>query len=447
MTFEQVKKALSAAARRTGLKDYEIYWESEENLTVETLKDTVSAFSSGNSRGVCFRCIVGGHMGSASGELMTDEALENMVRQAISNAEAIDTDDQPILFSGSPHYEKVTSPEPVLAEPSVLRHLALDLQKATYAQSEKVGDGTQSYMMSAVCEIGLANSTGLSLSERFGMTGGFVSAIVRRGEEARDAFYAMQGSDMEELADLPRTAVSRALDRFGAVPVKSGKYDVVFSGEVFREFLETYSPIFSAKQAQLGLSLLAGKEGSQIASPCVTLIDDPLRAGSPIQTSFDGEGVATSRRAVVENGVLKTLFYDLTTAARAGRESTGNGHRGGYASPVAISPYHFCLAAGTDRQEDLFAAAPDGIYLTKCKGFHAGANAVTGDFSIDSEGFCIRNGKRAEPICGFTIAGNFFDLLKAVERIGDTVLWQVPTGLTCFGSPDLLVRNISVAGE
>lgn len=447
MTFEQVKEALSAAALRAGLKDYEIYWESEESLSVETLKDTVSAFSSGNSRGVCFRCIVDGHIGSASGELMTDDALEDLVRRAISNAQAIDTDDKPILFAGSPHYEKVTSPEPILAAPSALRHLALDLQKATYAQSEKVGDGTQSYTMSSVCEIGLSNSNGLSLSGRFGVTGAFVNAIVRQGDEARDAFQSMPGSTMEELADLPRIAVSRALDQFGAGPVKSGKYDVVFSGEVFREFLGTFSPIFSAKQAQLGLSLLAGKEGSAIASPCVTLVDDPMRAGSPIQTSFDGEGVATARRAVVENGVLHTLLYDLTTAARAGKESTGNGHRGGYASPVTISPYHFCLAAGTDRQEDLFAAAPDGVYLTKCKGFHAGANPVTGDFSIDSEGFRIRNGKRAEPVRGFTVAGNFFELLKSIERVGNTVLWQMPTGLTSFGSPDLLARNISIAGE
>ena len=447
MTFEQVKEALSAAAERAGLTDYEIYWESEESLTVETLKDSVNAFSSGNSRGVCFRCVVGGHMGSASGELMTDEALEDLVRRAISNAEAIDTDDQPILFAGSPHYEKVTSPDPVLADPVALRHLALDLQKATYAQSEKVGDGTQSYAVSALSEVGLSNSKGLTLSGRSGMTGAFVSAVVREGGDARDYSYAMQGSTMEELSDLPRIAVSRALDQFGAKTVKSGKYAVVFSGEVFREFLDAFSPVFSAKQAQLGLSLLAGKEGERIASPQVTLIDDPLREGSPIQTAFDGEGVATARRAVVENGILKTLLFDLTTAARAGRESTGNGRRGGYSSPVTISPYHFSLAAGKDRQEDLFAAAPEGIYLTKCKGFHAGANSVTGDFSIDSEGFRIRGGKRAEPIRGFTVAGNFFELLKAIERVGDTVLWQVPTGLTCFGSPDLLVQNMSIAGE
>ncbi len=447
MTFEQVKKALSAAARRAGLKEYEIYWESEENLSVETLKDTVSAFSSGNARGVCFRCIADGHMGVASGELMTDDALEELVRRAVSNARAIDTDDKPILFAGSPHYEQVTSPEPVLADPAALRHLALDLQKATYAQSDKVGDGTQSYTVSTVCETGLYNSNGLSLTRKIGGSGALVFAIVRQGDEARDASYALPGSAMEELAELPRIAVSRALDQFGAVPVKSGKYDVVFSGEVFREFLATFSPVFSAKQAQLGLSLLAGKEGSAIAAPCVSLIDDPMRAGSPMQTAFDGEGVATSRRAVVENGVLNTLLYDLTTAARAGRESTGNGHRGGYASPVTISPYHFSLAAGADRQEDLFAAAPDGIYLTKCKGFHAGANPVTGDFSIDSEGFRIRDGKRAEPIRGFTVAGNFFDLLKSVERVGNTILWQFSTGLTAFGSPDLLVRGVSVAGE
>ncbi len=447
MTFEQIKSVLSAAAGRAGLKEYEIYWESEESLSVETLKDTVSAFSSGNCQGVCFRCVVDGHMGVASGELMTEDALEDLVRRAISNARAIDTEDKPILFAGSDHYEQPTAPVPVLTDPVTLRQLTLDLQKAAYAQSEKVADGTQSYTQSFVCETGLYNSNGLSLSRKIGGTGAFQVAVVRDGDDARDAAYGMPGSTMKELADLPRITVSRALDQFGAVPVPSGKYDVVFSGEVFQEFLGTFSSVFSAKQAQLGLSLLAGKEGTAIAAPCVTLIDDPLPAHSPMQTSFDGEGVATSRRAVVENGVLKTLLFDLTTAARAGRESTGNGHRHGYSSPVSILPYHFCLAAGTDSRDDLLAAAPDGIYLTNCKGFHAGANPVTGDFSIDSEGFRIRNGKRAEPIRGFTVAGNFFELLKSIDRIGNTVLWPLPTSLTCFGSPDLLVHNLSVAGE
>lgn len=447
MEFQKMKDVLVAAAERAGLTDYEIYCESAEQVSVETLRDQVSAFSSGVSGGICFRCIVNGKLGSASGELMTAEAMEELVARAIENAAVIDSDDVPEIYAGSPSYAKPEIPEPKIPDASTMRHLALDLQAATYAASDKVSDGTQSGVISAVREIALTNSKGVSLSNRVGVTGGYAVAIVREGEEARDAFRSAEGADMKALGDLPKEAVARALSKLGAGTIASGKYNIVFSGEQFRDFLATFSPIFSGKQALLGLSLLAGKEGTQIGAPIVDLVDDPMVPGAAMQTPFDGEGVATSRKYVVEKGVLKTLLYDLTTAKKAGVASTGNGLRGGYSSPVSIAPYHFCLGAGKDSLDDLLAAAGDGIYVTGCKGFHAGASSVTGDFSIESEGFRIRNGKLAEPIRSFTVAGNFFELLKNISRIGNTVYWPIAGDFTCFGSPDILVPEMSVAGE
>lgn len=447
MDFQNVKTALVAAAEKAGLTEYEIYGEVRSSLSVEVLKDEVSSFSSGTRGGVQFRCVVDGKLGSASGELMTGEAMEELVERARANAAVVDSDDVPEIFSGSAAYAKTTAPEPLPADPAALRKLALDLQAATYRQSEQVGDGTESGAVSETREILLVNSTGLSLSNRVGVTGAYVSAVVRNGEEAQDAARSREGRTAEELADLPAEAVSRALAKLGAVTVPSGKYDVVFSGEQLRRFLSTFSPAFSAERAQKGMSLLAGKEGETIAAPCVTLTDDPMRPGSPMQTAFDGEGVATSKKSVVENGVLNTLLYDLKTAKRAGKPSTGNGQRGGYASPVSIAPYHFSMEAGDATREELFRAAGDGIYITSCKGFHAGANAVTGDFSIESEGFRIRDGRQAEPIRSFTVAGNFFDLLRQIERVGNEVLWDFSGEFTAFGAPDVLVRGVSVAGK
>ena len=103
--------------------------------------------------------------------------------------------------------------------------------------------------------------------------------------------------------------------------------------------------------------------------------------------------------------------------------------------------------AGKSSREDLFALAKDGIFVTGCKGFHAGANAVTGDFSMESYGFMIRDGKQAEPIKSFTISGNIFDLFKAIEGLGNEVCWGMPSGFTAFGSPDLFLPSVSVAGE
>ncbi len=447
MKFEEMKQALVSAAKASGLTEYEIYYESSEDVTVETLKDEISSFSSGMSGGVCFRCVVDGKMGYASGELMTAEAMEDLVARAISNARCIDSEDKAIIFAGSEHYATVDLPRAELADAAELRAAALELQRMTYAESDKVGDGTQSLMTSGVTEVYLYNSNGLELSKRVGMTAGYAAAVVRDGEEAQEAYEAGLGKNARELCELPKKAVKKALDKMGATPVESGKYNVVFSGEQFRQFLSTFVDVFSAKQAQLGLSLLAGKEGEAVAAPCVTITDDPLRAGHSMQTAFDGEGVATYRKNVVENGVLKTLLYDLTTADKAGVSSTGNGQKHGYSSAVSIQPYSFSLGAGDQTLEALLALADDGIYITECKGFHAGADSVTGDFSIESAGFRIRNGRQAEPIKSFTVAGNFFELLKSVDRLGSEILWSPLGGTTTFGSPDVLVKGMSIAGK
>ena len=193
--------------------------------------------------------------------------------------------------------------------------------------------------------------------------------------------------------------------------------------------------------------MLGGKEGEKIAADCVSLIDDPMREGCMVQTSFDGEGVATSKKTVIENGVLNTLLYDITAAKKAGVESTGNGQRSSYAQPVSIEPYSFYLGAGEKSFEELLSGVEDGIYITAMKGLHAGADAVTGDFSIDSEGFRIRDGKICEAVKAFTVAGNFFELIKNIEATSSNLEFGLPSGFTVFGAPDLLVRKMSIAGE
>ena len=166
-----------------------------------------------------------------------------------------------------------------------------------------------------------------------------------------------------------------------------------------------------------------------------------------MQTSFDAEGVATYKKNVIENGVLKTLLYDLTNARKAGKESTGNAQRSSYADPVGIRPFSFDICPGDKTLDELFAQVGEGIYITNVKGLHAGTNEVTGDFSIESAGYRIENGKKGQAIKSFTMAGNFFEFLKQIEAVSDTLRCGAPFGFTIFGSPDVYVKNMSIAGK
>ena len=206
--------------------------------------------------------------------------------------------------------------------------------------------------------------------------------------------------------------------------------------------------VFSAKNAQQGLSLLTGKEGEKIASDIVTLTDDPFLPGH--QAAFDGEGVATARKNVIENGVFKTLLYNLQTAKKAGRETTGNASRASYYAPVDIAPFNFYVQPGSATAEEIWkTAASEGtaLLITELAGLHAGLNPITGDFSLMAGGYRLEDGKKTSWVNGITVSGNFYELLKKISAVGSDLKFGFPMGTTRIGSPSVYCGLMPIAGK
>jgi PmbA protein len=445
--FEKLKDALVKAATAAGIEQYEIYFKTARDAMAEALGDEISGFSFGVSGGICFRCIFGGRMGYASTELMTTDEMRELVLRAVENAKHIESDDEVFIYPGSSEYGKKTAQHVEFPDAALLKNNALALQQSTYAKSKSVTDGTQSRVFAYETETRIFNSKGLSLANTAGMTGGFVRAVVKvDGESADDYDYAL-GCGLDRLLPLSERAVAGARAKIGAVEIESGKYDVIIDGRQMLNLLAAFSTVFSGKSARLGLSLLAGKEGSEVAAPCITICDDPFDPNCPMQTTFDAEGVAVYTKNVVEKGVLKTLLYDLSNAKKAGTRSTGNASKGSYADAVDISPFCLSIKPGACSLEELFQIALGGLYVTEIKGLHAGANYATGDFSVECAGFLVEDGQRGRPVKSFTIAGNFYGLLKSITHVGSKVEYGIPSGYTVFASPAVLARNISTAGK
>ena len=445
MKFEKIKEVLFEAAKRAELTEYDVFYTMTDDESAEALNGQMNSCTSGVSGGVCFRCAVDGRVGSAATQYMEKEKLEALVTRAIANAGVTDTDEEPIFFEGASKedYCTVEVELPELPGVGALRQTAVALQEKLYAESDMMTDGTSSGAGAFQKTVALANSKGLSLCTKVGAVYTYVAPIIKNGEEPSygDAMAATLDPD----SGIVKKATEEALARLGAGLVKTGTYDVIFDARQVRSLLAAHRSIFSGKAALQGLSLLKGKEGEQIASKCLTLIDDPFYAENTVQYAFDAEGVPTSEKVLIDKGVLKTLLYDLTTAKKAGVKSTGNAARG-YADPVAIAPYCLRIEKGNETREELITRMGDGLYINELKGLHAGTNAVTGDFSIESAGFLVENGKITKPVHSFTVAGNFFDLLKAIDGVADNVQMGLP-GASILAAPDVLVRGLSVAGE
>ena len=447
MNFENVKKALIDALTECQIDQYEVYYFSSKGTSVDTLNNEINAFSDGTTGGICLRVVSNGKIGYASSELMSDSEMKDLVYRAIENAKYIEKDDTVGLFAGSTTYEKPNCAEFSALDTATLKELAQGIANNMFKYSDKVKDSSSSSAFTSEFSIRLFNSFGLDLENHCGVNGVMADAVVCENDVFESAYKVEEYKKDIDINAIAQKAVDDAFEKLGSGLVETGKYNVILDGKQMRAILSAFSSVFSSKNAQMGLSLLAGKEGEKIASDIVTITDDPMREGVSIQTHFDGEGVATHRKNIIENGVLKTLLYNRETALKAGKESTGNASKGSYAAPIGISPYSFCIEAGEFTLEQLFEKAENGIYITALKGLHAGANAVTGDFSIESAGFLIKDGKKAEAVKSFTIAGNFFELLKSISALSDKIEMGLPSGFTGFGSPAVLIKDMSVAGK
>ena len=204
--------------------------------------------------------------------------------------------------------------------------------------------------------------------------------------------------------------------------------------------MEFYVGNADAEEVQKRSSLFIGKLGQQIASKKITIEDKPLLKG-PFAKWFDDEGVATYNKFILKNGVLQTYLYNLTTAAKDGVKTTGNASRGG--GKMGISPFFLELKPGKKSQEELFQQVGNGVYITSVSGLHAGLNPQSGNFSLQSTGFLIKDGKRDRALDVITVSGNLLTLFQDVVEVGNDVK-VFPDATSC---PSLLIKKLAIGGK
>ena len=448
MNFTEFKEAVIAAALEMGVADYELYYQTAESTAVRAFLHELNEFTSSVEGGVCLRCIVNGKMGYASTQDLNPKGARDLLLRAMDNAAAIENDDTVFLGEGGQTYEPLNVQTYELPATDALIDAVLDTQEKLYAADPAIIDGSSTRGFAERSEFAIFNSHGLDLRYANNVCGLMVEATVEaEGEKSNDFQIKLGQLDKIDTAALTAKAAKNALAQLGGEVPSTGSVPVVFDPDAMYAMLSCFAPAFSSEAAQKGLSKLAGKEGEVIAAPCVTLIDDPFHKDNPEPMNFDAEGSPTHKKAVIENGVLNTLLYNLKTAAVAGKKTTGNASKGGYDSPVGIRPFTFYLEGGELSEEELLQKAGNGVYITDLSGLHAGADAISGDFSLQSAGFMLRDGKKAEYVKSFTVAGNFYEMLKNIVALANNSHLPRPMGSTALGAPTVLVDGLSVAGK
>lgn len=450
MQFEAFLKELFERARAEGFEQSEVYLSAGDSFEANILNGSVIGYNVSSARGLGFRALYRGKIGYASTQVFDESALDMLIEGAKANAEMIENEDVQFIFEGSARYEPMDVYNPALNDFDAPKKLDLGmrLEKAAISVDPRVSSVEECCVFSESGERRIVNTRELDVSFKDNGIGMYIIPIAKDGERVNTAVRIMVRRSQEalDIQKIAREAAMEAIDGLYAKPVPSGKYRVILRHDAAASLLMTFADVFSADSAQKGLSLLKDREGEMVASKCVNLMDDPFIELGMSGRPFDAEGVATFKKALIESGRLNTLLHNLKTAHKQGIATTANASKGSYASPVGVAPSNLYFAPGDVSLDMLLKEAGDGLLITNLEGTHAGANAISGDFSLSAKGYKIENGERGAAVNQITVAGNFFDLLKDVLAFGSDLEFGFP-GASSYGSPSILVRELSVAGQ
>jgi len=233
----------------------------------------------------------------------------------------------------------------------------------------------------------------------------------------------------------------------GVVPVVIGNG---FGGVIFHE---ACAHALEATSVARGASVFADKMGQQIASACVTAIDDGTMAGEWGSIGMDDEGMPTRRNVLIENGILKGYLVDTINGRRMHAAPTGSARRQGYDYAPTSRMTNTFIALGTDDKDEMIATMGEGLYAKKMGG--GSVNPMTGEFNFAVlEGYWVRDGKIVHPVRGATLIGKGADVLMKIDRVGqDFAMGQGMCGSSSgslpvnVGQPTIRVQDMIVGGK
>ncbi len=435
MTFEAAQTYLQEKAKSLGV-EIEILAERHKTLAFKARQHQIEEATISLQGGLGVRVVVAGRVGYAYTEALDEAALEWVLDEAIENAR-LTRDDSGSLPQGRPLGSHDLVGEGLSAPVEEKRALALTLEDGIRKDPRVDRVGGASYSEAEV-EHRLVSSAGARGDYRSGTASLGVSAVMRDGESLKQGIEVVFAQDAFALdpASTSQSFLEKTGRLLGAKPLPTGTYRAYLEPRALAQLLSFFWSMWSAKAVLEGKSPLKNKLGQRIASPLLTLLDDPAHPQGLDNAPFDDEGVPAKKTTLIEAGVLRSFLHNSETARKLGHENTANGRRS-YKSVVGVMPFNLVVAPGQG------VAIEEGVVVTELMGVHAGANPITGDFAVQGLGLLVKDGEPT-PVENFVLAGNFLDLLQNISAIGDGFWWtKMGFGI---GVPLVAVEEVHFAG-
>ena len=378
---------------------------------------------------------VDGRFGSYSTNRIEKNELKKFIKNAIDATRYLAEDLNRTLPDPALYYKGADAPDACYdkrfgqLQPDEKLQLAKATVEEVYQSDPHIisvvgsyGDGDWfSYLVDSNGFEGEKAQTSFSLS---------ASVSLKSDGDARPESWWYDGSlfwDKLQKEGIGKKALERALRKLGQEKIKSGVYPMIVDNMSARNLLSPVIGALNGNALAQKNSFLIDKLGKKIAAGKWTLTDEPHLPQAQGSRWFDGEGVATSPRTIIADGVLQTYFIDTYNANRLKMPPTISG-----ASILAFKQ-------GEKDLEGLIAQLGKGILVT---GFNGGnSNSSTGDFSYGVEGFLIENGKLVKPVSEMNITGNMLTLWERLAEVGNDARLNAS-----WRTPSLLFDGVSFSG-
>jgi PmbA protein len=443
----EIARELVSGALAAGARAADAVVAASDGLAVGVRLGEVEKLKRARQRRAGLRVFVGDASAIASTADLSRDGLAELAREAVALARLT----APDPHAGLPDPADLAQEMPDLdlhdaavgrVEPEQAIAWARESEAAALAAGSEITNSEGAEFGTDTGEVAYASSLGFA-----GAYAGshailaVVPVATRDGLMQRDHWYTTHRklAGLDPAVDVGREAARRTLRRLGARRPPTCECPVVFDPETAASLLRHLAGALSGSALYRRLSFLVDRLGGQIASPVVTVIDDPLRPAGPASRPFDAEGVRQARRVVVERGILRTYLLDSYSARRLGLRTTGHATRGVGDAPGAAAT-NFALEPGTQTPEEIIASVRSGLYVTELIGF--GVNPVTGDYSRGAAGVWIENGELAYPVEELTIAGKLGDMLRDIEIVGNDLVRR-----NAVASPTIKLGRMTVAGQ
>ncbi|NDV57262.1 TldD/PmbA family protein [Bacteroides sp. 519] len=412
-------------ALKNGCQAARVNLYSGSNTTFELRDAKMDKLQQASESGLSLSLYVDGRYGNYSTNRLEKKELESFIKNGIDSTRYLAKDEARVLPDASRYY-KGGMPDLQLYD-SKMANINPDEKVALAVAAANEVMGKDSRIISVDSSYNDGEQFGYRLASN-GFEGetkqswcSLSTGVSIKGEgEARPSDGWWDSSlyfDKLIKTGIGQTALTRVLRKLGQQKIKSGKYTMVVDPVNASRLISPMMSALNGGALQQRNSFLMNKLGEKVGSEKFTLMDEPHLMQASGARYFDGEGIATQRRPIYENGVLKTYFIDTYNAKKMGVEPTISG-----ASILVLQP-------GNKNLEQLIAGLNNAILVT---GFNGGnSNSSTGDFSFGIEGFLIENGKLTTPLSEMNVTGNMITLWNSFVEAGNdprlSSSWRIPS--------------------